>query len=210
MIVPVTPEWIQEAVRALQRGEAVAFPTDTLYGLGAWTFSPAGVQRVFAIKGRAATKALPLLLADASQLPAVVAEVPKVARLLAGHFWPGALTLVLPKARHIPDLVTGGETTVAVRVPDHPIPRELVRRLGGPITGTSANRSGAPSARTAQEVEAQLSAEVTLVLDGGMCPGGHASTVVDCSGGVLRILREGAIPRALLEEVAGAPILAAG
>ncbi len=210
MIVPVTPEWIQEAVRALQRGEAVAFPTDTLYGLGAWTFSPAGVQRVFAIKGREATKALPLLLADVSQLPSVVAEVPEVARLLAGRFWPGALTLVLPKAPSISDLVTGGEPTVAVRVPDHPVPRELVRRLGGPITGTSANRSGAPPARTAQEVEAQLSTEVTLVLDGGMCPGGLPSTVVDCSGGVLRILREGAISRALLEEVAGAPILAAG
>lgn len=199
---------IREAVEVLRRGGVIAFPTDTLYGLGAWAFSREGVERTFVIKGRPSSMALPLLLAEASQLADVAAEVPEVAWTLVRRFWPGALTLVLRKSPAIPDLVTGGEPTVAVRIPDHPVARELVRLLGAPITGTSANRTGAPPARTAQQVIEQLGDAVDLVVDGGECPLGSPSTVVDCTQGALRILREGAISREALEEALGAPLSA--
>ncbi len=208
MVATVGAQQVREAVKVLRRGGVVAFPTDTLYGLGAWAFSREGVERIFVIKGRPSSMALPLLLAEASQLAEVAAEVPDVAWTLVRRFWPGALTLVLRKAPSIPDLVTGGEPTVAVRIPDHPVARELVRLLGAPITGTSANRTGAPPARTAQEVVQQLGDAVDLVVDGGECPLGSPSTVVDCSQRSWRILREGAISREALEEVLGAPFTA--
>ena len=195
---------IDHAAEVLRRGGVAAFPTDTLYGLGALVSCDEGVARVFSLKGRSSSIALPLLLADIAQLEEVAPEVSQAARSLAERFWPGALTLVLLKANWISDRLTGGQPTVAVRIPDHPMPRKLVRRLGAPITGTSANRSGAPAARTAQEVKAQLGAAVDVIIDGGECPLGSPSTVVDCSRGIPRILREGAISRDALEKVWGA------
>ena len=200
MFYPSQEDQIASAMAALREGGVVAFPTDTLYGLGACAYNEGAIEQIFAIKGRPPSMALPLLLAEVSQLGEVAAMVPEVAWTLAHRFLPGPLTLVLTKAPHIPDRVTGGGPTVAVRIPDHPVPRNLVRHLGAPITGTSANRSGAPPARTPQEVLAQLGESVSIIIDGGECPIGSPSTVVDCSQGVPRILREGAIPRATLEE----------
>ncbi len=186
---------IEAGVQVLRCSGTVAFPTDTVYGLGADATSPAAVQRVIDIKGRSAEMGLPVLLADPEDLEQVVqlraGEV--IVKKLASLFWPGPLTLVVPRSALIPDVITGGRDTVAVRVPDHPIPRELARRLGRPITGTSANRSGQPPSATAQDVRRQLGAAVDLVLDGGPPVGGVESTILDVSGAVPRLLRRGAI-----------------
>ena len=191
---------IAMGVEALRAGFVVAFPTDTVYGLGACAYSEEGVERVFAIKGRPLSMALPLLLGDLSQIDEVASVVSGVARSLAKHFWPGPLTLVLPKDPCIPDRVTGSAPTVAVRVPDHPVALALVRSLGHPVTGTSANLSGTPAVRNHWDVREQLGNSVSVVID-GTCPIGMPSTVVDCSQGLPRILREGAIPRVNLEAI---------
>lgn len=191
------------AVRLLRRGGVVAIPTDTLYGLAAAASDVEAVKRLFRIKGRPAAMAVPLLIADESQLDAYSAGVSEVARTLARAFFPGALTLVLPRSELVPKVVTGGGDSVALRVPDHPVPRAIIRLLGGAITGTSANRSGAPSATTAQDVKCQLGSDVDMVLDGGECRGGLASTVVDVSGPSPRILRQGAVSREALESELG-------
>ncbi|MSQ11971.1 MAG: threonylcarbamoyl-AMP synthase [Dehalococcoidia bacterium] len=198
---------IADAVGALRHGGVVAYPTDTLYGLGADIFNESAVERVFTIKGRPRGMPLPVLLADAEQLALVTdlvaGEVPPLARTLAQEFWPGALTLILPRSPHVPDLITGRGWKVGVRVPDHPVPRELIRRLGSPITGTSANRTGGPDPFTALEVRRQLGDEVDIVVEGGPPPAGHASTVLDLTGPSPRIVRVGAIPKQRLEAVCG-------
>jgi L-threonylcarbamoyladenylate synthase len=144
---------------------------------------------------------LPLLLADKSQIGEVAYQVPPIAWLLADKFLPGALTIVLYKSKSVPDIVTGGGRTVAVRIPAHPVPIALIQGLGAPIAGTSANLSGKPSALTAAEVYAQLGNKVDLVIDGGRCPGGRESTIVDLTGETPLILREGAISREELKQV---------
>ena len=172
----------------------VAFPTDTLYGLGADVFSERALRWVFAIKGRPAGLALPVLVADWEQVRRVAGDVAGVGRLLAQMFWPGPLTLVLSRSPRLSALVTGGRDTVAVRMPDHWVPRELAARLEAPITGTSANRSGMADLRTVAEVEAQLDHQVDYVVRCGPAPGGAASTVVDVTGETPRLLRQGALP----------------
>ena len=194
---------LDAAVHLLRSGGVVAIPTDTLYGLAAAASDVGAVRRLFRIKGRPATMAVPLLIADESQLDAYSACVSKAARKLARAFFPGALTLVVPKGGLVPDVVSGGGDSVALRVPDHPVPREIVRQLGGAITGTSANRSGASSPTTAQDVRSQLGPEVDMIVDGGECRGGVASTVVDVRGPSLKILRQGSVSRGDLEEVLG-------
>jgi L-threonylcarbamoyladenylate synthase len=159
------------------------------------------VERVYRVKKRPSSKALPLLLADKSQIGEVAQPVSRVAWLLAEKFLPGALTIVLPKSKSVPDIVTGKNKTVAVRVPAHPIPIALAQGLGTPITGTSANLSGKPSALTADDVRAQLGNTVDLIIDGGRCPGGKESTIVDLTGETPVILREGAISREELKQV---------
>jgi len=184
---------VEAALSVLRREGVVAYPTDTLYGLGANAFSLRAVRRVFETKGRRADMALPLLLADASDVDRVAIDIPPLARALAERFWPGPLTLVLRRASTIPDLVTGGRGTVAVRVPDHPVPRALARGLGAPITGTSANPSGGPDPRTAEDVRRGLGALVDYVIDGGPAPVGRPSTVLDLTGPEPRVLRQGAL-----------------
>lgn len=188
---------IEAAVAALRAGQAVAFPTDTVYGVGAHAFIEAAVASLYAIKERSPEKAIPLLIAGPDDMVRVAAGVPARAWEWARRFWPGALTLVLPKAAHIPEIVSAGPG-VAVRVPDHPATRALIRRLGDPLATTSANLSGRPSPITAADVLEQLDGRLPLVLDGGACAGGVPSTVVDLTGAEPRILRQGAITAAEL------------
>ena len=192
---------IKQGISILKQGGIVAFPTDTVYGLGACISIRQAVERVYQIKQRPSSMALPLLLADASQIGEVASTVPQIAWLLADKFLPGALTLVLLRSKSVPNIITGGGKTVAVRIPDHPVPIALAQGLGTPIVGTSANLSGKPTASTADEVYAQLGNKVDLIIDGGRCPGGKESTIVDLTGETPMVLREGAISREELEQV---------
>ena len=196
-------EQIERGVSILKHGGLVAFPTDTVYGLGACANLYQAVERVYRMKGRPQNMALPLLLADTSQISEVAESVPQIAWLLAHNFLPGALTLVLAKSNSVPDIITAGGKTVAVRIPAHPVPVALTEGLGVPIVGTSANLSGKPSALTAEEVYSQFGDKVDLVIDGGRCPGSRESTIVDVTGGIPVVLREGAISRGELKKVCG-------
>jgi L-threonylcarbamoyladenylate synthase len=192
---------VKQAISILKQGGIVAFPTDTVYGLGACISIPQAVERVYQVKGRPRSMALPLLLADKSQIAQVAEPVPPIAWLLADKFLPGALTMVLPRAKSVPDIVTGGGKTVAVRIPAHPVPVALVRGLGAPIVGTSANLSGKPSSLTAEEVYAQLGDRVDLIIDGGRCPSGKESTIIDLTRQTPMVLREGVISKEELKQV---------
>lgn len=194
---------VEMGVAILRQGGLVAFPTDTVYGLGAGVNFPRAVERVYRVKERLLNMPLPLLLADTSQISEVAELVPPVAWLLADRFLPGALTIVLPKSRSVPDIIAAGGKTVAVRIPAHPVPVALIRGLGMPVVGTSANLSGKPSALTAEDVYSQFGGKVDLVIDGGKCQGGRESTVVDVTGEMAVILREGAISRKELGQVCG-------
>jgi L-threonylcarbamoyladenylate synthase len=185
---------IAEAVAQLRRGKVVAFPTDTLYGLGTDVFDESALRRLFAIKGRPADLALPVLLGDFEQVEMVAGKLSELAEELARRFWPGPLTLVVPKAPQLPDLVTGGRDTVGIRRPAHWIPLHLANELSQPITGTSANRSGGPDLLTLEEIETQLGRLVDYIIRCGPAPQGIASTVVDVTASKPRLLREGAIP----------------
>jgi L-threonylcarbamoyladenylate synthase len=178
-------------VALLRAGQLVAFPTDTVYGVGAVIWDREAVRKLYEAKLRPVDKAIPILLADATDLPLVACDLPRDALRLAKIFWPGPLTLVVPRVEAVPDDVTAGGTTVAVRVPDHELARALIRAAGAPLATTSANLSGQPSPVTAQEVVAQLGCRISLVLDGGPCRGGVASTVVDMTGHAPSILRPG-------------------
>ncbi len=187
-------EQVEKGVSILKQGGVVAFPTDTVYGLGASIGINDAVERVYSIKERPRHMALPLLLADLSQLEMVASSMPTYARLLAERFWPGALTLVLFKSDSVSDIVSGGSESVAVRIPAHPIPVSLARGVGTAIVGTSANLSGQPSALTADEARAQLGDKVDLIIEGD-CPGGKESTIVDLTGETPVIVRQGALSR---------------
>ena len=192
---------VERGISILKQGGIVAFPTDTVYGLGACADIGQAVERVYQIKNRPRNMALPLLLAHISQISEVAYPVPQIGWVLARSFLPGALTLVLHKSDSVPDIIAAGGETVAVRVPDHPVPRMLVTGVGTPIVGTSANLSGEPSALTADEVYSQLGDKIDLIIDGGSCPGGEESTIVDVTGETPVVLREGAISREELEQV---------
>ncbi|MEK7848524.1 MAG: L-threonylcarbamoyladenylate synthase [Chloroflexota bacterium] len=205
-MVTLLPAGTDQAVALLRGGGVGAFPTDTVYGLGCSPLLPGAVERVFRLKRRPPTQPLPLLLADREQIEMAVASVPPLATKLMDAFWPGGLTLVLPRSPRIPETVSAGGRGVGVRLPDHPLPRALARGLGTPIVGTSANICGQPSPRTAAEVRGQLGEGVDFIIDGGPCPGGVESTVVDLTGEP-RLLREGAIPRREIERVLGCALL---
>ena len=192
---------IKCGIAILKDGGLVAFPTDTVYGLGACFDNLDAVKRIYEVKKRPYDMGLPLLVAGESQISEVVEYIPDVARLLIKRFLPGGLTLVLPRAQSVPDIVTGGGETVAVRIPAHPLTIALIRGVGKPVIGTSANVSGKPSAITAEEVRLQLGDEIDLIIDGGRCDGGRESTIVDVTEDIPRLLREGAISRAELEQV---------
>jgi len=186
-------EQIDKGIQILKRGGVIAFPTDTVYGLGADAFRSEAAERIYEMKKRPTHLPLPLLIGDVEQLAVLAAKpLPEIVLFLAKRFWPGGLTLVLPKAANLPGYV--GNTNIAVRVPDHPICLTLIQAINNPLIGTSANISGKPSMVTAGEVRQQLGNEVDFIIDGGRCPGGGESTVVDVTGGGAVILRHGIIP----------------
>ncbi len=183
--------FIQEALKILRAGGLVAFPTDTVYGLGALAFNGKAIKSIYVAKDRPVEKAIPILLGDLDDLPKVSSSLPPMAAKLASRFWPGPLTLVLPKNLNLPEAVSA-TTTVAVRVPDHQVARAILR-AAGPMAVTSANISSQPSPVTADEVFAQLGGRIELIINGGKTPGGLPSTLVDCIGSKPVILREGPI-----------------
>jgi len=194
---------LDEAVAALRRGEAVGMPTETVYGLAADASSPAAVRRIFALKGRPADHPLIVHIADAGQLDAWAREVPDAARRLAAAFWPGPLTLILQKQPGVPDEVTGGQATVGLRCPAHPMALALLRAFGGGLAAPSANRFGHISPTTAAHVREEFGEAVPVVLDGGESEVGIESTILDLSGDTPRILRPGRITHAEIEAVIG-------
>ena len=194
---------IKTAVEVLVGGGVAAIPTDTLYGLAACAFDESAVMKVYELKGRPDGMALPLLLSDGSDAKRCAASVPEEAWALMERFWPGALTLVVRKTDEVPDIVTAGMDTVALRVPDHPVPREISKLLGTPITGTSANLSGRPGLTNADDVRREFGDTIDFVLDGGEAYGGVASTIVDMTSDKTRVLREGAISNEEILRVLG-------
>jgi L-threonylcarbamoyladenylate synthase len=184
---PTAPARAAEIIRA---GGLLILPTDTVYGLAADLWNPEAVARLYAVKRRPPEKAIPILLADFEAIHQVAAEIPALALTLANHFWPGALTLTLPKKSGLPEIVSS-LPTIGVRIPDHPAARAVIRACGGVLAVTSANVSGAASPLTFKET--LILEEIDLALDGGDCPGGVSSTVVDLTGGVVRVLRAGPI-----------------
>jgi L-threonylcarbamoyladenylate synthase len=205
-VVPASPEAICEAAGILRRGGLVAFPTETVYGLGADAGNPAAVRAMFAAKGRPPDHPVIVHLAAAAQLAQYVIEVPDVASRLAVAFWPGPLTLVLRRGPRISHLVTGGLETVGIRVPSHPVAQELLRAFGGPLAAPSANRFGRVSATRATHVLDELSGRVDWILDGGECAVGLESTIVDLSGQRPAILRPGAVSKEQIEAVLQSPL----
>lgn len=195
------PECARYAAQLLKQGELVCYPTDTVYGIGAAATNDAAVCRLYAVKGRALSKPLPLLIATSASA-SFVGEVTPVAHTLMSRFWPGALTIVMRRNPDFHSLALAGQDTVALRVPDHDLVREIIRLLGEPITGTSANRSGARAPVSASEVAFQLGDMVALVIDGSRVPGGVESTVVDITGAPA-IVREGPVSRLQIEEAIG-------
>ncbi len=193
---------LDEAVRLLRQGGLVCYPTDTVYGIGAAAGNDAAVRRLYAVKGRSPDKPLPLLLAEAGDV-ARVAEVTPLAKTLAARFWPGALTIVMRKSASYRSLALAGADTIALRVPDHDLARGIAGMLGEPLTGTSANRAGAPAPASASEVELQLGEMVDLIIDGGRCRSRAESTVVDITREVPQIVREGALSREEVEKALG-------
>lgn len=194
---------LAEALAVLKGGGLVVYPSDTVYGLGAAASDERAVARAFAVKGRLSEKALPLLLADVEDMAPLCAEVPPIAKLLTERFWPGPLTVVLRRSPSFQSPALGGGDSVALRVPDHFFLRQLIRALGEPITGTSANRSGRPSCRTAREVQRQLGNAVDLIIDGGSSRVGQESTVVDITLDHPKIVRGGALSRKEIERAIG-------
>ena len=197
-----TPAYmLEKAVSTLNRGGLVAFPTDTLYALGAHAFMEEAISRVYEAKGRPQGMALPLLLSGPGEIDRVAVDVPQAAWDLAERFWPGAVTMVLYKAPSVSSTITGGRDTVAVRVPSHPLALALMEGIGAPLTGTSANRSGGPDPVTAEVVRQHLGEAVDVVLDEGPCTLAESSTIVDMTAEPPRIVRAGAIPKSELERV---------
>jgi L-threonylcarbamoyladenylate synthase len=191
------------AIETLRAGGVVALPTDTVYGIAVSLDTPGGIERLFRIKQRPLDKGIALLLDSAAQASSI-GVIGRAAAVLADACWPGGLTLVVPQRTDVPlpDVLTGGASTIGLRVPDHDAPRALAAAVG-PLPTTSANVSGLPEARDAAEIVALLGDAVDLVIDGGPAHGGPASTVVDCSDGRPRILREGAVSGARIRALLG-------
>ena len=205
-VVGATSEGISRAAGVLRRGGLVAFPTETVYGLGASVFNRRAVGRIFEVKGRPADNPLIVHVSSRAMLDGVVRDVPDTASRLMEAFWPGPLTLVLRRSRRVPGIVSAGLDTVAVRVPADPVALQLIRLTGQPIAAPSANRSGRPSPTTAEHVMRDLGAVVNLVIDGGPTPIGVESTVVDVTGAVPVLLRPGGISKEAIEQVIGASL----
>ena len=187
------PADLEAAVRVLRAGGLVAFPTETFYGLGALALDEAAVARVFQAKGRPGDKPLLVLVDSLAMVERLAQEVPDRSRRLMARYWPGPLTLVLPARADLPRALTAGTGTIGVRLSGHPVARALVQAAGAPVTAPSANPHGGASPRTADEVLTALGTRVDLVVDGGLTPGGLASTVLDLTGATAVLLRSGAV-----------------
>ncbi|SDD21678.1 L-threonylcarbamoyladenylate synthase [Aquimonas voraii] len=205
-ILPATHATITQAADLLRSGGLVAMPTETVYGLGARALDPTAVARVYAAKQRPPTSPVIAHVESIDQARSLLREWPQAAQRLAQAFWPGPLTLVLPKADHVPDVLTGGGPRLGVRLPSHPVALALIRALGEPIAAPSANRFMQLSPTRAEHVEHSLGDAVDLILDGGDCAYGIESTVVRIEPDGATLLRHGAIPAALLEQVLGAAL----
>lgn len=199
----VSEAQVAHAAELIRSGGLVAFPTETVYGLGANALDASAVARIYAAKGRPHTSPIICHISDLEMLHAVVAAWPEAAQHLAEKFWPGPLTLVLPKASAVPDLVTAGRATVGVRMPSHPIALELVTAAGVPVAAPSANRFTEVSPTTAEHVRRSLGDRVDYILDGGRCPVGIESTVLTLAEPTPILLRPGALSRQQIEEVIG-------
>lgn len=201
-IIPATdPNALKVCLETLKTGGLVAFPTDTVYGLGCLVNRAGSIDRLYEVKGRDTSKAIAVLIGEIDHLQQVTSGLGEIAGELAAHFWPGALTLVVPRSPLLPENLSP-LPTIGVRMPNHPFALALLRQAG-PLATTSANLSGLPSPVTARNVLLQLNERVDLIIDGGACPGGVPSTVLDCTGADPRILREGAITRSQLEKWIG-------
>ncbi len=213
-IAPATPATIARAVAHLRAGELVAFPTETVYGLGADADDPDAVRAIFEAKGRPADHPVIVHLPDATHLARWTRDVPAGATRLAGAFWPGPLTLILPRSARASDVVTGGQDSVGLRVPAHPVARALLHAFaaagGAGIAAPSANRFGRISPTTARHVADDFPTGVALIVDGGACDVGIESTIVAFDGGAATLLRPGGIPAADIVRVLGTPLRAAG
>lgn len=194
---------IERAVKLLRDGQVVAFPTDTVYGVGAHGLSEPAIERLFEAKNRPRERAIPFLLASVKDLSKVAREIPKDVKALAAKFWPGALTLVVLAHRRVPKILIAHGDTIAVRVPNHPITRALIQGLGAPLATTSANISSQPDPSTAEEVAAYLNERVPLILDGGPTPGNIPSTVLDLTTEPPTVRRLGSIAAEEIELVLG-------
>jgi L-threonylcarbamoyladenylate synthase len=199
----IPPELLARAAQVIRGGGLVAFPTETVYGLGANALDPKAVARVFEAKGRPETSPLIVHVSSIDMARTVAREWPKQAEALAHAFWPGPLTLVLPRQPHVPGNVTAGLDTVGVRQPGHPVALELIREAGTPIAAPSANRFTELSPTTAEHVRKALGDRVDLILDGGPCAVGIESTVLSLSGPRPRLLRPGMISRERIEQIVG-------
>jgi L-threonylcarbamoyladenylate synthase len=208
--MPAGPAQIARAARRLNDGGLVAFPTETVYGLGADAMNVEAVGKVFALKGRSPDKPLILHVSGRTMASGLVEQWPDDAQKLVEAFWPGSLTLVLPKAPHVPDIVTGGGDTVAVRCPAHQTTIALIETFDGPLVGPSANPSGTVSPTTAEHVRAAFSAEDVMVLDGGPCLSGIESTVLRMVGDELKMLRRGPIGGPVIARLLGRTIIEPG
>ena len=197
------PAQIEPAASIIRQGGLVAFPTETVYGLGANGLDSLAVERIFTAKGRPADNPLILHIADRQELNVLVREVPAWLEPLLALFWPGPLTVVLPRANCVPDIVSAGLDSVAVRLPSLGAARELIRSAGVPIAAPSANLSGRPSPTTAMAVLADMDGRIEMVLDGGLCDVGLESTVLDCTAPIPTILRPGAVTQEMLEKCLG-------
>ena len=201
---------IARAAEILRTGGIVAFPTETVYGLGGDAANPAAVAKIYALKGRPANHPVIVHLASMHQVVRWAAAIPETAQRLAARFWPGPLTLILRRAPGVLDAVTGGQDTVALRVPSHPVAQALLAAFDGGVAAPSANRVGRVSATTAEHVRAEFGAQVELILDGGACAIGIESTIVDVSGAAPLLLRPGGIAPSELEATLGQPLSFAG
>jgi L-threonylcarbamoyladenylate synthase len=188
-----TPNALTSALEILLSGGLVAFPTDTVYGVGSLVFHEQAIESIYIAKDRPIEKAIPVLIGDPTDLSKVADEIPMFAMKLIARFWPGPLTVLVPKKATLPEAISA-TSTVGVRVPDHDIARALLR-LTGPMAVTSANISGQPSPTTAQQVYEQLVGRIPMIIDGGETPGGVPSTLVDCTGAEIQVLREGPISK---------------
>lgn len=186
------PDAIQQTASFVRAGQLVIIPTDTVYGVGCAALDEAAIRELYRVKQRPFHKAIPILLADLSDLPKVARYVPDSAKVYMTRYWPGPLTIVLPRRPDLP-AVLSPDDTIAVRIPNHEVARAVIRAAGGVMAVTSANTSGAPAAETAEQALAYLNGLVTAVLDDGPAPMGQASAVIDCTGNKVVILREGPV-----------------